>query len=194
MHHPLGHWWSQKPGSFPHSAQCSEFLLGSHCVGMIDWITDHGLAWSLAPLPFWRSGWLKVPKLSSYSRFFWWPTPILSHLISYHELRCDPRDSWITKTLLLIGKLQGFSLPPRNQGQKLVKFFIIQEDDSTKYACLLVRAKSEVFTAMHLLYTPSVCAPKWTWNRILESVIAVVVLFSSHTSVKPLTGFCDASV
>jgi len=60
-----------------------EFLLGFHCRGMIDWIIGHmtelNLQSSSPPL---RSGWLKLPIIESHGWSFWWPTPILKHLIS----------------------------------------------------------------------------------------------------------------
>lgn len=108
--------WSQ-PGSST-ELRHPEFFLGSNYMGNVDWIGGHVTEPNRSQLPPSRSqaGW--KPQPSNYGWSFCWTAPILSRLIPWSKLRCDPRGSSTTKTLPLQGKFQGVSLLTTNQGQR----------------------------------------------------------------------------
>ena len=89
--------WSIANPSSPH-LQCPEFLLGLHYLGMISWLNSQVLELISSPLPH----------SSDPANTTWSKRPTITHLISinYEVLLKGP--SLTTKTLLLLGKFQGF--------------------------------------------------------------------------------------
>ena len=87
------------------------FYWGFHCIGVIDRIIGHMVEFNLqslsSPLPRGRAS--SKPQPLNHGVVFEGQPPILSHLLSIN-----------------FGVMRGYSLLPRNQGQRPIKFFIIQ--------------------------------------------------------------------